>query len=134
MVIRKYNQELIDLVWNKGRIISGYPADQVRKDACGAWMIKTHYGNRESIFGWEIDHIYPEKKLQAKGVPQDLIDNVDNLRPLNWKNNISKGTDYPVYHANVKSEEGRNVECDEEMKVNEPTQKKISSLFSEFNI
>lgn len=134
MANQRYTQEIIDLVWNKGRIITGYPAERVRKDACGAWIIKEYYGDREAIFGWEVDHIYPEKKLQEKGVPQELIDNIDNLRPLNWKNNISKGTDYPVYHANVKSEEARNVDCDEEMKVNEPTQEKISSLFSGYNI
>lgn len=134
MANQRYAQEIIDLVWNKGRIVSEFPADQVRKDACGAWMIKEHYGNRGSVFGWEIDHIYPEKKLQERDVPLELIDNINNLRPLNWKNNLSKGTDYPVYHANVKSDEGRNIECDEEMKVNEPTQKKISSLFSDYNI
>lgn len=134
MANQRYTQHIIDLVWNKGRVVSEFSADQVRKDACGAWMIKEHYGCRDSLFGWEIDHIYPEKKLLEKGVPQDLIDNINNLRPLNWKNNQSKGTDYPVYHANVKSEEGRNVDCDEEMKVNEPTQKKISSLYSDYNI
>ena len=129
-----FSEDTIQKVWEKATIVSGQDPDVWRQDQCKAWIGRNFYGNRNSEYGWEIDHIYPEKKLQEKGVPQDLIDNINNLRPLNWKNNQSKGTDYPVYHANVKSEEGRNVDCDEEMKVNEPTQKKISSLYSDYNI
>ena len=43
------------------------------------------HGNRFSKYGWEIDHI----DLVANGGGDDL----NNLQPLNWNNNASKGDD-----------------------------------------
>lgn len=54
------------------------------------------FGDRNSAFGWEIDHIYPASKLkERKDVTDEQIDDMRNLRPLNWRNNASKGADYP---------------------------------------
>ncbi len=53
-----------------------------RKDECGAWMFRADYGNRRSIYGWEIDHSSP--------VEHGGTDELLNLRPLQWKNNASK--------------------------------------------
>lgn len=101
-------QEIINSVWEKGEIVSGYDQDMYRKDACGAWIKKSQYGDRTAAFGWEIDHIYPQAKLEELKVPQEEINDMSNLRPLHWLNNSSKGTDYPEYHARITSDENHN--------------------------
>ena len=87
--------------WNKARKIEGYDESMFRQDACGAWIMWSHYGNRESSFGWEIDHILPKSKGGT--------DNDDNLRALQHQNNVSKGDDYPSYTAVVSAEGTKNI-------------------------
>lgn len=72
-------EETIQRVWNKGRAIVGYDPNVWRKDDCGAWINRSHYGNRDSKYGWEIDHIKPNED-----------DSLSNLRPLQWENNLAK--------------------------------------------
>ena len=98
MVITK---ELKLKVWEKGIIDDRYPSNKVRKDACGAFILYDAFGDRNSIFGWEIDHIYPVSKLKEKGCLGEQIDNIINLRPLNCKNNASKADNYPFYTASL---------------------------------
>lgn len=125
-------KELIKNVWEKGRIIENYDETQIRQDACGAWIRFDKYGDRNSVFGWEIDHIYPKAKLHDRKVPDEEIDLIDNLRPLNWGNNDSKGMDYPVYHAKIKAVADKNVECDDEYTVNENIQNRIEQLYGKY--
>ena len=125
-------KELIKNVWEKGRIIDGYNKTIIRQDACGAWIRFDNYGDRNSVFGWEIDHIYPKSKLRERNVPDEEIDYMDNLRPLNWVNNDSKGMDYPVYHAKIKAVDDKNDECDNEYTVNENIQNRIEQLFGKY--
>lgn len=70
-------------VWNKGQVISGYSPEEWRRDICGFPMKWDEHGNRQSEYGWEVDHIYPA----SKGGSDDL----SNLQPLYWKNNAEKG-------------------------------------------
>lgn len=116
-------------VWRKGREVEGYNSDFIRKDACGAWIKYDDFRNRESIYGWEIDHVFPEAVLKEKRVSQEEIDAEENLRPLNWVNNDSKGSDYPVYHASLKAEGEKNVRGNYEFEVNIELQKKLNNLF-----
>lgn len=75
------------LVWNKGRKIDGYDSDMWRYDICGNVMKYIDHGDTNSKHGWEIDHIKPV----SKGGGNEL----DNLQPLQWENNRSKGDKYP---------------------------------------
>lgn len=127
-------EELKRRVWSKATAVDHYDANNYRKDACGAWICFDKYGDRNSIFGWEIDHIFPKSILRDKNVLEEEIDHIDNLRPLNWVNNDSKGTDYPSYHARLTSDGRKNKICDEEMEVNPDVQTTIERLFGKYLI
>ena len=70
----------IQEVWEKGQIVENIDAMKWRrKDACGAWINRNLYGDHDSLYGWEIDHIDP-----------DGSDDINNLQPLQWENNVVK--------------------------------------------
>ncbi len=77
-----FTNEEINNVWEKGSIVSDNNPDEWRKDQCGAWIGFKFYGNRNSQYGWEIDHINPESGGGSN--------NLANLRPLQWENNANK--------------------------------------------
>lgn len=128
----RYNDNLKRNIWDKALIVKDYDPKRVRKDACGAWIVWDDYGKRDSAFGWEVDHIYPESKLREKNVDIALIDNLDNLRPLNWMNNDSKGCDYPSYQAAVTSDGNKNSQGDYQYTVNKETRNKVEQLFKDY--
>ncbi|MBI2655505.1 HNH endonuclease [Candidatus Woesearchaeota archaeon] len=72
-------EELIQKVWEKGRVIFGHDPKVWRKDDCEAPIKREEHGNRDSKYGWEIDHINPNGG-----------DSLSNLRPLQWQNNLHK--------------------------------------------
>ena len=47
-------------------------------------MLYIYYKDRSSIYGWEIDHILAREQ-GGKSI-------LENLQPLNWKNNVDKST------------------------------------------
>ena len=85
---KNFTEEEEQEVWGKAQVLTGYPENEVRLDACGAIIHREDYGNTSSHYGWEIDHIKPVSKGGG--------DEIDNLHPLQWRNNRSKGDDYPV--------------------------------------
>ncbi|GLH67166.1 HNH endonuclease signature motif containing protein [Geothrix edaphica] len=74
-----FSEEKVQQVWEKGEKVANNDPNEWRKDQCGAWIYRKHYGNRDSQYGWEIDHVSPGGS-----------DDVSNLRPLQWKNNLDK--------------------------------------------
>lgn len=119
------DRELVDRIWEKASDIDGYDGDVIRKDTCGAWIIYSDYGNRDSEYGWEIDHTYPE----SMGGGDEEI----NLRPMHWKNNVSKGDDYPSYLAEIYASGNENIEVERRMKVNDNLQEKLAEIYGKDN-
>jgi hypothetical protein len=78
-----FSPEKVQQVWEKGTIVPNIDPNVWRKDYCGAWINRpSHNGRRENPvdYEWEIDHINPNGS-----------DDISNLRPLQWKNNLDKG-------------------------------------------
>ncbi len=114
--------EVVQRVWDKGIIVENYDATLYRKDSAGAWIARNSYGDRNSVLGWEIDHVYPE----VKGGKNHFV----NLRPMNWQNNVSKGDDYPNYTAAIISDGNRNIPMGSQKTVNRALQEDLSKLYN----
>ena len=97
------DESIPDDVWEKAEKIPNpnLDASKWRKDYAGAWICHDSYGDRNSDYGWEIDH----RKPVAKGGTDDL----NNLDPLQWDNNLTKGDDYPSWTTSVSSEGSKNI-------------------------
>ena len=112
-----YTEEQKRNIWEKGRAVDNYNPQMFRKDACGAWIMWDKFGDQDSIYGWEIDHILPQS-LGGPDIP-------DNMRPLQHQNNASKGNDYPSYTAVITSDGNKNIETVRHLVVNEEIRKKL---------
>ena len=121
-ILNLADNETIDYVWEKGLVVDGYNPELYRKDYSGAWISRKAYGDRESVLGWEIDHVYPTSK---GGTNEDV-----NLRPINWRNNISKGDSYPEYIAEVVSDGNKNVVKETSCTVGKALQAKLKELYN----
>src|SRR5258705_398452 len=77
-----FSDEMVEKVWQKGSVVGGNEPREWRKDSCTAWIQRSAYGNVNSDYGWNIDHIKPV----SKGGSDDL----SNLQPLHWENNANK--------------------------------------------
>ena len=75
-------EEQIQEAWNRATVVDGYDKDRYRKDACGAWILRNKYGDTDSLYGWEVDHIVPQSLLREKGYSEMMIDYSLNLRAL----------------------------------------------------
>ncbi|MFN9492952.1 MAG: HNH endonuclease signature motif containing protein [Sphingobacteriales bacterium] len=59
-------------------------------------MIKrSDYGNTNSRYGWEVDHIKP--------VSKDGKDDLQNLQPLQWENNRYKSDNFPQWYCKLRA-------------------------------
>ena len=67
--------ELIDAVWQRGRVMPEADPQQWRQDECGAWIRREHFSREDSDFGWKIETVLP-------GAAQAT----EALRPFHWRN------------------------------------------------
>ena len=80
-----YTDMTHEAVWAKANVDREYHPEEFRRDKYGALLKYAEFGNRESEYGWEIDHIKP--------VTLGGSDYLFNLQPLHWKHNAVKGDD-----------------------------------------
>lgn len=104
------------------RTLTRIVSPPLRQDFAGAWISREAYGDTDNILGWEIDHVYPEELGGGN--------HIENLRPMNWRNNRSKGTDYPHYTAVVTSEENKNIYRDTACTVSDALQTTLQKLYN----
>jgi len=55
----QWTKEELKAVWEKATIVAGNDPNVFRKDRCSAWIAHADYGNKNSVYGWEIDHNIP---------------------------------------------------------------------------
>lgn len=77
-----WTPQQLSAIWAKASPVTGYDPNVWRQDGRRAWIGWQSYGKRNSLYGWEVDHIQP--------VERGGSDAMSNLRPLHWKNNASK--------------------------------------------
>ena len=82
-----FTMEQIDAVWTMGQIVKGSDPGSWRKDECNAWIKYSDYGKHNSQYGWEINHIISGE--------HEGSENLTNLRPLQWENNVLKSSGKP---------------------------------------
>ena len=125
-----WSEDQIQDAWDRAITVEGYDKDRFRKDACGAWIIRDKYGDKDSLYGWEIDHIVPQSILEEKGLSRSYIDNPLNLRALQHDNNASKSDDYPSYTAVVTSKGTENIQSWKFLVVNAKKQETLKKLYN----
>ena len=123
-------EEQIQEAWDRATIVDGFDKNRYRKDACGAWIIRNKYGDSDSLYGWEVDHIVPQSLLRDKGFSENMINNSLNLRALQHENNSSKLDDYPSYTAVVTSKGTENVRVTKYLEVNSKKQEVLKKLYN----
>lgn len=125
-----FSNQQVQAVWDRATKVDGYDPTRFRKDACGAWIIRDKYGDSDSIYGWQIDHIVPRSLLEENGFSDEEIDNQLNLRALQHENNASKRDDYPSYTALVTSKGSENIHTIKYLQVNNNKQESLKALYN----
>jgi hypothetical protein len=130
MITEKTRQDIFD----KCRKVPGLSEDTWRLDAADAIIKRTSYGCADELYGWEIDHVVPRSLLEEHKVPEDLIDDEQNLRAMNWNNNRSKSDSYPSYKIVVTSSDdgSSNIFIDGNKTVNKSRQQKLRELYKDY--
>jgi len=129
MFLKRATLDARQVAWDSAVVVDEYNPDRIRQDACGAWIAYDDFNNKNSLFGWEIDYIFPLSRLQQLGVPQELWNHPLNIRALHWKNRFSKGNSYPRYTSTVVDGGATNMEQHVVFWVSDPLQYKLQKVF-----
>lgn len=117
----KFSNEIIEKVWQTGKIVEGVDSKMIRKDPCGAWIVRDKYGMPDNDYGWDIEFIYP--------VALGGDDNLKNLRATHCANIKSKGNSYPSYIVAVSSDGQINVPVRKVLKVNKTKREMLKTIY-----
>lgn len=82
------DNELVQFVWERGRVVPDFDAAEWRQDECGAWLQRSQFNNEASEFGWKI-----------LDVVADRNDDPDTLRPFHLLNSYDVEQSRPVSHV-----------------------------------
>lgn len=107
--------------WENASVIPGMDPTRYRKDSCGAIIMWDKYGEQDSPFGWEIDHIYP---ISMGGTTIK-----ENLRAMQHRNYASKGNRYPYYTAVMTAQGSINVSCNKTLVVNASKREELATIY-----
>ncbi len=115
-----FSDSKINEVWEKAKIIDNYDSAKYRQDIAGAWIQRDKYGLQED-FGWQIDHQFPESLGGGN--------EIENLQPLQWKNNETKGNNFPEFFTSVSSELNKYIELKKSWNYNSNFIEKLKKLY-----
>ena len=80
----EFTNETVQSAWEKARATNDKDPTEWRKDECGAWINRSHYGNQVSEFGWKLENLRPGEDPK-----------LENLRPFQHANSFDKATGQP---------------------------------------
>jgi hypothetical protein len=81
----RIDNELVQFVWDRARVVPELDAAEWRMDECGAWLQRRHYRDEASEFGWKI-----------LDVVADRNDDPETLRPFHIRNSYDVEHGRPV--------------------------------------
>lgn len=90
MIFSDFNYEIVQQVWQKAIEVPGYDGEQARKDLCGKLIFRDAYNDTSSKYGWSINVV--DTTLDAE--------DVNNLRPLQWRNNLTASDSMIIGNCN----------------------------------
>ena len=71
----EFDEAMVEAVWGKARATLDQNPTRWRKDQCGAWLFRDHYGSTVSDYGWKIQNVSPGGD-----------DTLENLKPFHHRN------------------------------------------------
>lgn len=62
------DEEAIQRIWERARATGDQDPMHWRKDRCGAWIKREHFGDADSEFGWKVEDTQPGQPGDAEGL------------------------------------------------------------------
>lgn len=95
-----FTRQQIENVWAKAKVEPSRDGRMWRKDFAGAWIRRDMLG-MHTTYGWTVSRLQP--------VTRGGSDQIDNLVPAHWRNNMMKSNNYPVFETIITSHFLHNV-------------------------
>ncbi|MBP1638961.1 MAG: nuclease [Bacteroidetes bacterium] len=116
-----FTDEEIESVWSKAKPVVGKKESEYKQDMAGALIKRTEYGNTDSIYGWQIDHKFPERK----GGDESPL----NLQAMQWGNNDKKSDDFPDFMTSYTYDGMTNIKKEQSWYFKDEFIKKLKAIY-----